>query len=45
MLRQGIDSENAKKITKLIPRDDLQTLIAMLKNADLDVAPQFVNYR
>jgi uncharacterized protein YajQ (UPF0234 family) len=26
-------------------RDDLQAVIAMLKNADLDVALQFVNYR
>ncbi|AXN42827.1 putative nucleotide-binding protein [Mycobacterium marinum] len=26
-------------------RDDLQTVIAMLKQADLDVALQFVNYR
>ena len=66
-LKQGIDSENAKKITKLIrdegpknvktqiqgdevrvsskKKDDLQTVIAMLKKADLDVALQFVNYR
>ena len=66
-LKQGIDSENAKKITKLIrdegpknvktqiqgdeirvsskKRDDLQAVIAMLKQADLDVALQFVNYR
>ncbi|MEE2031940.1 YajQ family cyclic di-GMP-binding protein [Rhodococcus chondri] len=26
-------------------RDDLQSVIALLKNADLDVALQFVNYR
>ena len=26
-------------------RDDLQSVIAMLKDADLDVALQFVNYR
>jgi cyclic-di-GMP-binding protein len=26
-------------------RDDLQTIIALLKDADLDVALQFVNYR
>ncbi len=26
-------------------RDDLQTVIALLKGADLDVALQFVNYR
>ena len=66
-LKQGIDSEHAKKITKLIrdegpkgvktqiqgdevrvsskKRDDLQAVIALLKNADLDVALQFVNYR
>lgn len=66
-IKQGIDSENAKKITKLIrdegpkgvkaqiqgeeirvsskKRDDLQTVIALLKGADLPVALQFVNYR
>jgi len=66
-LKQGISSENAKKITKIIrddgpkgvktqiqgdeirvtskKRDDLQEVIAMLKQADLDVALQFVNYR
>ena len=66
-LKQGISSENAKKITKLIrddgpksvktqiqgdevrvtskSRDDLQSVIALLKSADLDVALQFVNYR
>ncbi|RFD26264.1 YajQ family cyclic di-GMP-binding protein [Mycobacterium uberis] len=66
-LKQGINSENAKKITKLIrdegpkaiktqiqgdeirvtskSHDDLQAVIAMLKNTDLDVALQFVNYR
>ncbi|HUO39221.1 MAG TPA: DUF520 family protein, partial [Mycobacterium sp.] len=26
-------------------KDDLQAVIAMLKQADLDVAVQFVNYR
>ena len=26
-------------------KDDLQTVIALLKGADLDVALQFVNYR
>lgn len=26
-------------------RDDLQTIIALLKGSDLDVALQFVNYR
>jgi cyclic-di-GMP-binding protein len=66
-LKQGIDSENAKKITKLIrddgpkgvkaqiqgdeirvsskKRDDLQAVQALLRNADLEVALQFVNYR
>ena len=66
-LKQGIDSENAKKITKLIrdegpknvksqiqgdeirvtskKRDDLQAVQALLRNADVDVALQFVNYR
>ena len=66
-LQQGISSENATKITKLIrdegpkgvktqiqgdevrvsskKRDDLQAVIAMLKQADLEVALQFVNYR
>ena len=66
-LKEGISSENAKKITKLIrdegpkgvktqitgdevrvtskSRDDLQSVISMLKAADLDVALQFTNYR
>ncbi|KAA0118545.1 YajQ family cyclic di-GMP-binding protein [Mycolicibacterium sp. P9-22] len=66
-IKQGIDSENAKKITKLIrdegpkgvkaqiqgeeirvsskKRDDLQAVQALLRNADLEVALQFVNYR
>jgi cyclic-di-GMP-binding protein len=66
-LKQGIDSENAKKVTKLIrdegpkgvkaqiqgdeirvsskKRDDLQAVQALLRNANLDVALQFVNYR
>ncbi|BBY55151.1 YajQ family cyclic di-GMP-binding protein [Mycobacterium koreense] len=66
-IKQGISSENAKKITKLIrdegpkgvkaqiqgeevrvsskKRDDLQSVIALLKKADLEVALQFVNYR
>ncbi len=66
-LKQGISSENAKKIAKLIrddgpksvktqiqgeeirvtskKRDDLQAVQALLKQADLDVALQFVNYR
>ncbi|MFN3707477.1 YajQ family cyclic di-GMP-binding protein [Microcella sp.] len=66
-LKNGISSENAKKISKIIrdegpksvkaqiqgdelrvqskSRDDLQATIAMLKNADLDVDLQFVNFR
>ena len=66
-IKQGISSENAKKVTKIIrdegpkgvkaqiqgdeirvsskKRDDLQAVIATLKNADLEVALQFVNYR
>lgn len=66
-IKEGITSEQAKKITKIIrdegpkgvkaqvqgdevrvsskKRDDLQTVIALLKQADLDVALQFVNYR
>ena len=66
-IKEGITSENAKKVTKLIrdegpkavktqiqgeeirvtskSRDDLQTVIALLKGADLDIALQFVNYR
>ena len=66
-LKQGLSSENAKKIGKIIrdegpkgvktqttgdelrvsakSRDDLQTVIALLKSSDLDVALQFVNYR
>ncbi len=66
-LKEGISSENAKKITKLIrdegpkgvkaqiqgdelrvsskKRDDLQTVIALVKAQDYDFAVQFVNYR
>ena len=66
-IKEGIDSEHAKKITKLIrdegpkgvkaqiqgdevrvsskKRDDLQSVITLLKQAELDVALQFVNYR
>ena len=66
-LKQGIDSDRAKKIAKLIrdegpkgvqaqiqgdqlrvsakKKDDLQTVISLLKNADLDVPLQFTNYR
>ncbi|MBC7290696.1 MAG: YajQ family cyclic di-GMP-binding protein [Actinotalea sp.] len=66
-IKEGIATDEAKKISKLIrdegpkgvkaqiqgdelrvsakSRDDLQAVIAMLKQADLDVALQFVNYR
>src|ERR1700742_4480195 len=66
-LKQGIDSDNAKKIAKLIrdegpkgvnaqiqgdqlrvsakKKDDLQAVIALLRDADLGVALQFTNYR
>ena len=66
-LKNGISSENAKKISKLIredgpksvkaqiqgdelrvqskSRDDLQATIAMLKQADLEVDLQFINFR
>lgn len=66
-LKQGIDSEHAKKISKIIReeapktvksqiqgdelrvtsknRDDLQAVIALLKNSALDLDLQFVNYR
>jgi uncharacterized protein YajQ (UPF0234 family) len=66
-LKEGLDQENAKKISKIIreegpknikaqitgdelrvsakSRDDLQSVIALLKGSDLDVALQFVNYR
>ncbi|MCH9668147.1 MAG: nucleotide-binding protein, partial [Actinomycetia bacterium] len=66
-IKQGISSENAKKVTKLIrdegpkgvkaqiqgdeirvsskKRDDLQSVQALLRGADLDFAVQFVNYR
>lgn len=66
-LKNGIDQENAKKISKIIrdqgpksvkaqiqgdelrvsskSRDDLQEVIALLKNTDLEVALQFTNYR
>ncbi len=66
-LKEGLSSENAKEITKLIrdegpkgvktqitgdevrvsskSRDDLQSVIALLKDADIDAALQFVNYR
>ena len=66
-LKDGISSENAKKIGKIIrdqgpkgvksqiqgdelrvqskSRDDLQSVIALLKGADLDLDLQFINYR
>ncbi|HET8957315.1 hypothetical protein EV141_2132 [Microcella putealis] len=66
-LKNGISSENAKKISKMIreegpksvkaqiqgdelrvqskSRDDLQATIAMLKQADIDVDLQFINFR
>lgn len=66
-LKEGISSEEAKKISKLIreegpkgvkaqiqgdelrvsskSRDDLQSVIALLKAKDLDTPLQFVNYR
>lgn len=66
-LKDGISSENAKKIGKLIrdegpkgvksqiqgdelrvqskSRDDLQSVITLLKGADLDLDLQFINYR
>jgi uncharacterized protein YajQ (UPF0234 family) len=66
-LQQGIESDQAKKIAKLIrdegpkgvqaqiqgdqlrvtgkKRDDLQSVIALLRGADVGVALQFVNYR
>ncbi|MGP6172437.1 YajQ family cyclic di-GMP-binding protein [Microbacterium sp. A196] len=66
-LKDGISSENAKKIGKIIrdegpkgvksqiqgdelrvqskSRDDLQSVIALLKGSDLDVDLQFINYR
>ena len=65
--KDGIDQENAKKVSKLIrdsfgktvkpviqgdelrvsskSKDDLQAVMTMLKDADLDVALQFTNYR
>ncbi|MBS41714.1 MAG: YajQ family cyclic di-GMP-binding protein [Nocardioides sp.] len=66
-LKEGITSEDAKKISKLIrdegpkgvkaqiqgdelrvsskKRDDLQTVIALVKQQDYDFAVQFTNYR
>lgn len=65
-LKQGIDKEFAKKITKIIKdsglkvqssiqgdqvrvtgkkRDDLQQIIAVLKESKLDLPLQFINFR
>lgn len=66
-LKQGLNQESAKKVSKLIreqgpkgikavingdelrvsskSKDELQTVINLLKGADLDVALQFINYR
>ena len=66
-LKEGITSENAKKVAKLIrdegpkgvrtqiqgdelrvsskKRDDLQEVIALVKQQDYDFAVQFTNYR
>lgn len=66
-LQEGISTENAKKITKLIrdegpksaktqiqgsevrvsskSRDDLQAVQRLVKEADLDIAVNFTNYR
>ncbi|MDQ0642561.1 YajQ family cyclic di-GMP-binding protein [Microbacterium murale] len=66
-LKDGISSENAKKIGKIIrdegpksvksqiqgdelrvqskSRDDLQSVIALLKGSDLDVDLQYINFR
>ena len=66
-LKEGISSEDAKKISKLIrdegpkgvkaqiqgdelrvsskKRDDLQTVISLVKGQDYDFAVQFINYR
>lgn len=66
LVQQGIDTDNAKKIVKLIKdkklkvqsaiqgdqvrvtgkkRDDLQAVMAMLREQDLSVALQFTNFR
>lgn len=66
LLRQGIDRDSAKQITKLVrdsrlkvqaqingekvrvtgkKRDDLQAVIALLKEAELEVPLQFDNFR
>lgn len=64
--KQGIDRDNAKKITTLVKNsglkaqaqvqdeqvrvsakkiDDLQAIIRTIREADLDIAVQFINYR
>ena len=66
VVRQGLDKEISKKVTKLIKeskmkvqasiqgdkvrvtgkkRDDLQSAIALLKEADLDIPLQYNNFR
>jgi uncharacterized protein YajQ (UPF0234 family) len=66
LLQQGISSEKAKEIVKMIKdaklkvqasiqadqvrvtgkkRDDLQTVIALLRDKDLGIAMQYVNFR
>lgn len=66
LLKQGIDRDTAKKITRLVKdckrkvqaqingekirvtgkkRDDLQAVIALLKEADLNIPLQFDNFR
>ncbi len=63
--KQGVDKENAKRITTIVKNsklkvqarvqdqqvrvtgkkiDDLQTIIEMVKEADLEIPVQFVNY-
>ncbi|MFQ5650151.1 MAG: YajQ family cyclic di-GMP-binding protein [bacterium] len=65
-VRQGVETDMAKKIVKMVKetrlkvqaavqgdkvrisgkkRDDLQQVIAMLKEADLDIPLQYTNYR
>ena len=66
LLRQGLDQENAKKVTKAIKeskakvqvqiqgekvrvtgkkRDDLQGVMALLKESDIDLPLQYNNFR
>ena len=44
-LKDGISSENAKKIGKIIRDQGLTREIALLKSSDLDIDLQFINYR